>query len=95
MESYRDFFQAQSGLNPIHYVTLPGAAWDAMLRHSPRKTPIHLITNKPADGLLVVVLLAQLGVVGLKMQLSSPITGFLWQSLTSLEMQPGAKLRHI
>ena len=34
MESYRDSFRAQSGLDPIHYVTLPGAAWDAMLRHS-------------------------------------------------------------
>ena len=30
MESYRDSFRAQSGLDPIHYVTLPGAAWDAM-----------------------------------------------------------------
>ena len=39
MESYRDSFRAQLGLNPIHYVTLPGAAWDAMLRHSARKTP--------------------------------------------------------
>ena len=38
MESYRDSFRAQSGLDPIHYVTLPGAAWDAMLRHSARKT---------------------------------------------------------
>ena len=28
------------GLTP--YYTLPGAAWDAMLRHSARKTPIHL-----------------------------------------------------
>ena len=26
MESYRDSFRAQSGLDPIHYVTLPGAA---------------------------------------------------------------------
>ena len=39
--------QAQSGLN-LHYVTLPGAAWDAMLRHSARKTPIHLITDEQA-----------------------------------------------
>ena len=39
MESYRD---------PIHYVTLPGAAWDAMLRHSARETPIHLITDEQA-----------------------------------------------
>ena len=30
------------------YVTLPGAAWDAMLRHSARKTPIHLITDEQA-----------------------------------------------
>ena len=40
MESFRDSFRAQSGLDPIHYVTLPGAAWDAMLlgprdSHSP------------------------------------------------------------
>ena len=28
------------GLDPIHYVTLPGAAWDAMLRHSARKTVV-------------------------------------------------------
>ena len=48
MESYRDSFRAQSGLDPIHYVTLPGAAWDAMLRHSARETPIHLITNEQA-----------------------------------------------
>ena len=48
MESYRDSFQAQSGLDPIHYVTLPGAAWDAMLRHSARETPIHLITDEQA-----------------------------------------------
>ena len=41
MESYRDSFR----LDPIHYVTLPGAAWDAMLRHS---APIHLITNEQA-----------------------------------------------
>ena len=39
---------AQSGLDPIHYVTLPGAAWDAMLRHSARETPIHLITDEQA-----------------------------------------------
>ena len=39
-------FRAQSGLDPIHYVTLPGAAWDAMLRA--RETPIHLITNEQA-----------------------------------------------
>ena len=38
----------QSGLDPIHYVTLPGAAWDAMLRHSARETPIHLITDEQA-----------------------------------------------
>ena len=31
MESYRDSFRAQSGLD---YVTLPGTAWDAMLRPS-------------------------------------------------------------
>ena len=48
MESYRDSFRAQSGLDPIHYVTLPGAAWDAMLRHSARETPIHLITDEQA-----------------------------------------------
>ena len=48
MESYRDSFRAQSGLNPIHYVTLPGAAWDAMLRHSAYETPIHLITDEQA-----------------------------------------------
>ena len=36
------------GLDPIHYVTLPGAAWDAVLRHSARETPIHLITDKQA-----------------------------------------------
>ena len=30
------------------YVTLPGPAWDAMLRHSARKTPIHLITDEQA-----------------------------------------------
>ena len=49
MESYRDSFRAQSGLDPIHYVTLPGAAWDAMLRHSARETPIHLITDEQAS----------------------------------------------
>ena len=48
MESYWDSFRAQSGLDPIHYVTLPGAAWDAMLRHSARETPIHLITDEQA-----------------------------------------------
>ena len=48
MESYRDSFRAQSGLDPIHYVTLPGAAWDAMLRHLARKFPIHLITDERA-----------------------------------------------
>ena len=48
MESYRDSFRAQSGLDPIHHVTLPGAAWDAMLRHSARETPIHLITDEQA-----------------------------------------------
>ena len=48
MESYRGSFRAQSGLDPIHYVTLPGAAWDAMLRHSARETPIHLITDEQA-----------------------------------------------
>ena len=48
MESYRDSFRAQSGLDPIHYVTLPGAAWDAMLRHSARETPIRLITDEQA-----------------------------------------------
>ena len=48
MESYRNSFRAQSGLDPIHYVTLPGAAWDAMLRHSARETPIHLITDEQA-----------------------------------------------
>ena len=42
MESYRDSFR------PIHHVTLPGAAWDATLRHSARKTPIHLITDEQA-----------------------------------------------
>ena len=47
MESYRNSFRAQSGLDPIHYVTLPGAAWDAMLRHSVSKTPI-LITDEQA-----------------------------------------------
>ena len=45
---YRDSCRAQSGLDPIHYVTLPGAAWDAMLRHSARETPIHLITDEQA-----------------------------------------------
>ena len=29
MESYRDSFRAQSGLDPTHDVTLPGAVWDA------------------------------------------------------------------
>ena len=48
MESYRDSFRAQSGLDPIHYVTLPGAGWDAMLRRSARETPIHLITDEQA-----------------------------------------------
>ena len=48
MESYRHSFRAQSGLDPIHYVTLLGAAWDAMLRHSARETPIHLITDEQA-----------------------------------------------
>ena len=48
MESYRDSFRAQSGLDPIHYVTLPGAVWDAMLRHPACGTPIHLITDEQA-----------------------------------------------
>ena len=48
MESYRDSFRAQSGLDPIHYATLPGAAWDAMLRHLAHETPIHLITDEQA-----------------------------------------------
>ena len=48
MESYRDSFRARSGLDPIHYITLPGAAWNAMLRHSARETPIHLITDEQA-----------------------------------------------
>ena len=38
MESYRDSFQAQSGLDLIHYVTLPGAAWDATAALGPRDT---------------------------------------------------------
>ena len=38
MESDRDSFRAQSGLDPIHYVTLPG--------RSARETPIHLITEQ-------------------------------------------------
>ena len=35
-------------MESYHYVTLPGAAWDAMLRHSARETPIHLITDEQA-----------------------------------------------
>ena len=36
-----------AGADPIHYVT-PGTAWDAMLRHLARETPIHLITDEQA-----------------------------------------------
>ena len=44
MESYRDSFWAQSGLNPIHY-----AARGRLGRHAAaRKTPIHLITDEQA-----------------------------------------------
>ena len=45
MEIYLHSFRAQLGLDPIHYVTLPGAAW---VRHSARETSIHLITDKQA-----------------------------------------------
>ena len=51
VESYRDSFQAQSGLDPIHYSGIRHAArgaWDAMLRHSVCETPIHLITDEQA-----------------------------------------------
>ena len=33
---------------PFKHFCLPGAAWDAMLRHSARETPIHLITDEQA-----------------------------------------------
>ena len=39
----------QLGLDLIHYVTLPGAAWNAMLRHLARELPFTLSpTSRPA-----------------------------------------------
>ena len=40
MESYRNSFRAQSGLDPIHYVTLRGA-WNAMLGQEDFHLPYH------------------------------------------------------
>ncbi|CAE7516477.1 unnamed protein product [Symbiodinium microadriaticum] len=47
VEAYRDTFHQNFGIDPVRYVTLASAAWDAMLKRcAPRGNSLQLITNR-------------------------------------------------
>ncbi|CAE6938650.1 unnamed protein product [Symbiodinium natans] len=47
VEAYRDTFHQNFGIDPVRYVTLASAAWDAMMKRcAPRRNPLQLITNR-------------------------------------------------
>ena len=47
VEAYRDTFHQNFGIDPVRYVTLASAAWDAMLKRcAPRRNSLQLITDR-------------------------------------------------
>ena len=47
VEAYRDTFHQNFGIDPVRYVTLASAAWDAMMKRcAPRRNSLQLITNR-------------------------------------------------
>ncbi|CAE7394032.1 unnamed protein product [Symbiodinium sp. CCMP2592] len=47
VEAYRDTFHQNFGIDPVRYVTLASAAWDAMMKRcAPRRNSLQLINNR-------------------------------------------------